>query len=117
DRQPVQRGEIQRFVEGPLIDGAVAEEAKRNSIFAPVLDCQGQPNSQRYMRGYDRVTAKHVVSLVKKMHRPPESTRAAGLFSKKLRHACIRARALSQGMPVITVSSDYVIIRPHGSNR
>jgi hypothetical protein len=69
------------------------------------------------MRSYDRVAAIHVVLLVKKMHRPTESARAAGLFSKKLRHACIRAGAPGQGVPVITVSSDYVIIRPNGSDR
>jgi hypothetical protein len=62
------------------------------------------------------VAAIHVVSLVKKMHRPTEAARAAGLFSKKLRHARIRASAPGQGVPVITVSSDYVIIQPHGSD-
>jgi hypothetical protein len=51
------------------------------------------------------------------MHRPTESARAAGLFSKKLRHAGIRARATGQRVGVIAIGGDYVIIRPHGSDR
>src|SRR4030095_8345939 len=61
--------------------------------------------------------ALHVVRLVKKMHRSAEPARAAGFFTKKLRHACIGARAPGQGMTVIAVRSDDVIIGTHRSNR
>src|SRR4029434_2573666 len=103
DRQLVQRGEIQRFVERPLIDRAVAEEAERHAILAPVLDRKSQPNPQWYVRGDDRVAAIHVVSLVEKMHRPTEASRAAGFFPEKLGHACIRGGTPSKSMTVITI--------------
>ena len=57
---------------------------------------KANPNRQRNVRGDNRVAAIHVVSLVEKMHRAAEPARTAGLFSKKLRHACIRARAPGQ---------------------
>src|SRR5262245_18933033 len=104
-------------MERPLIDRAVTEEAECDAILAAVLNRKRQPNPQRYVRGNDRVATIHMMRHIEKMHRPTEPSRAAGFFSEKLRHTCIGARAPGQGMPVITVSGNDVIIRAHGSDR
>jgi hypothetical protein len=88
------RGEIQRFVERPLIDRAVAEEAERDAIFAPVLDCKGQPNSQRYMRGTIAWPPYMLCRLSKKCIDPPSPREQPVSFPKS---SAMHAFALCPG--------------------
>jgi hypothetical protein len=65
-----------------LIDGAVAEEAKRHAVFVSIFASESETARQRNMRSYNGVPAIHVMFLVEKMHRTPEPARAAGIFAK-----------------------------------
>src|SRR5881227_3598554 len=46
-------GEVQRFVKGALIDGAVAEKAKGNAVFISIFAGESETAGQRHMRTHD----------------------------------------------------------------
>src|SRR4030095_9788116 len=116
DRQFIKSGQIQRFVEGALIDRSITEEAERHTIFAPVFNGKSHPDRQRNMSGDNSVTAVHVIFAVEEMHRTAQAARAACFFSKKFRHTCVRARAASKRVSMIAVSGDNVVIVTNGSD-
>src|SRR5438477_255291 len=47
------------------------------------------------------------------MHRTAQSPGAAGVFTEKFRHAGISARSASQGVGMIAIGSDDVIVEPN----
>jgi len=104
DRQFVERDQIQRFVEGTLIDRAVAEEAKCDAIFLAIFRSERPFRGKRNVRAHNRVPAVHVIFLVEKMHRAAEPLGTAGCFAKKFGHARIRARAAGKRVAVIAIS-------------
>src|SRR4030095_3748631 len=110
DRQVIKSGQIQRFVEGALIDRSITEKAERDPIFAAVLDGESQSHRQRNVRCDNSVTSVHVMLLVEKMHRAAQAARAACFFPKKLRHTGVGACAASKRVSVIAVSGDDVVI-------
>ena len=110
-------GEIERLVEAPLVDRAVAKKAERDPVFLAILRGEGDARPQGHVRADDRVTAIHVVGLVEVMHRPAEPARTAGRFAKKLCHAGVRARSASECVGVIAIRRNDVIIRPGGRDR
>src|SRR5207253_6420675 len=57
-RQLPQAGEVQGFVEGALIDGAVAEERDADAASAPVPAGERRPASQRNLAADDAVTSQ-----------------------------------------------------------
>ena len=75
---------------------------------------ESHPRGERNVRADDRVAAIHVMFLVEVMHRPAEAARTAGRFSEKLRHAGVRARAPGEGVRVIAIGGDEVIVGPRG---
>src|SRR5437868_4938163 len=54
--------------------------------------------------------------LVKKMHRTAEAARTTGVLAKKLGHAGIGAGAAGEGVGVIAISGDDVIIEAGGGD-
>ena len=114
DRQFIESRQIQRFVEGSLIDRSITEKAERDAIFAPVLDGESQSHRQRNVSCDNGVTSVHVMLLVEKMHRATQAARTACFFSKKLRHTGVRACAASKRVSVIAVSGDDVVIVANG---
>src|SRR5258708_13307863 len=82
DRQSIESREIQRFVEGALIDRSITKEAERDTIFAPVIDGESQSHRQRNVSCDNGVTSVHVMLLVEKMHPTTQAARTAFFFSK-----------------------------------
>ena len=113
DRQLVERGQIERFVEGSLVDRPIAEEAKRDPVFTAVLRGEGHPGRERNVRRDDGVPAVHVIFAIEKMHRSAQPARAAGGFAEKLRHAGLGRSSARERVRVIAVGGDQIIIRPH----
>src|SRR6266513_4747028 len=116
DRQFIKSREIQRFVEGALVNRSVAEEAKRDTVFATVFDGESQSHRERNVSCDNGVTSIHVMLLIEEMHRAPQAARAACFFSKKLRHTCVGARATSKRVSMIAVSGDDVVIVTNSSD-
>src|SRR5260370_9842129 len=104
-------------MEGALVNRAIAEKAKCDSIFVSILARERQASRERDVRADDGVTSVHVIFLVEKMHRTAEPLRTARRFSEKFRHARVRARATPESVTVIPISGDDVIIVAHGRDR
>src|SRR5207253_9976512 len=62
------------------------------------------------MRAHNGVSTVHVMFLVEKMHRTTQPARATGIFAEKFRHAGIGAGAAGQGVGMIAISGDDVIV-------
>src|SRR5438034_4390904 len=68
NRQPIQRCEVQSFVERALIDSSIPKEAERDVILATVFDGTGQSHRQWHVGADDGMSSIHVMSLIEKMH-------------------------------------------------
>ena len=104
-------------MECALINRAIAKKAKRNPILISIFRSERHSGCERNVRADDRMSAVHVILLVEKMHRAAESTRAAGLLAEKLSHTGVGACSASEGMPVVAVSGDDVIVGPGRRDR
>ena len=70
DRQLPDRSEVERFVEGPDIGGAVAEEAYRDVILALVLGAKRRPAGNRQMCSDDGIGTHHPMLRRGEVHGP-----------------------------------------------
>src|SRR5438105_299188 len=110
DRQFVEGGEIQCFVKSALIDRAISEKTKGEAVFVSVLAGESQPAGERDVRADNRMPAVHVMSLIEKMHRSAQTAGATSFLAEKFGHASIGRRPTSEGMGVVAICSDQVII-------
>ena len=96
------------------VDRPVAHVAKRNSVFAPVLAGKRQTRRQRQVLADDGVAAVHETLLVEIVHGAAQALRAARGLAEQLGHAGVRAGAAREGVAVVAVGGDEVIIGPRG---
>src|SRR5260370_188601 len=96
------------------MDRAMAEKAKCDPVCFKIWGGEGLPRGQWNMRADDRVAAVNLIFLVEKMHRTAEPLGTARCLSEKFSHARIRTRAAREGVPVIAIGSDDVIVISHG---
>ncbi len=116
DRQLEEPGEVERLVKAALVDRAIAKEAERDPVFLAIFGRESHPGGERDVCADDGVAAIHVVGLVKIMHRTTKAAGAAGHFAEELSHAGVGARATSEGVRVIPVGGDEVIVRTSGGD-
>src|ERR1700693_1514424 len=102
-------------MKGTLVDRSVAEKAKRYPVLVAIFRCERQSCCERHVSADDRVPAIHVIFLVEEVHRAAESLRAASRFPEKFRHARVRTGSARQGVAVITIGGDDVIVIAHRS--
>src|SRR5207253_3380407 len=106
--------EVQRFVKGALIDRAVAEKAKSNAIFISIFAGESEATGQRDVRSHNGVSTVHVMFLVEKMHRTTEPARTTSIFAEKFCHAGVGTGSADQGVGMIAIGGDDVIVETCG---
>ena len=106
------RGEVERLVEGALVDRAIAEVAEAAAFAAEVFEAVGEAEAERGLAGDDAVAAPEVLVRREEVHRAALAFRAAGLFAEHFRHALVHAHADGEGVAVVAVGGDEVVIRP-----
>src|SRR3954453_14831999 len=62
----------------------------------------------------NRVAAVHVIFAIEKMHGAAETLGASSFFSEQLRHTGVSARPFDQGMRVVAIRRDEIIIMTRG---
>src|SRR5207248_11035687 len=113
-RQLEESGEVQRFMKGALIDGAVAEKAKSNAIFTSIFASESEAAGQRHMGRHNGVSTVHVMFFIKEMHRTAQPAGTAGIFAEKFRHTGIGAGTAGQSVGMIAIGGDDVIVETRG---
>ena len=113
-RQLPHRGEIQRFVEGADIGGAVAEEADRNVLLALVLRAPGGAAGDRQMRADDRVGAHDAVVDRGQMHRAAFAAHQAVVALHQLAQHLFDRHAARQRMGMAAIGAERQIAGLHG---
>ena len=113
DRQLEQRGHVQRLVEAALVHRAVAEEAHGRAFQPLVFQPIGQPEPERRLSADDAVAAPIVLVRREEVHRAALAFRAARGFAIKLGHALVHAHADGEGVAVVAVGGDDVVIVAH----
>ena len=106
-------GKVERFMVGTLIDGAIPHEAESGPFFALIFEGVGESESEWGLTPDDAVSAPVVLVGSEVVHRAALAAGATGRFAKKFRHAFVHSHADSEGMPVIAVGGDDVIVFPH----
>ncbi len=113
DGKVPERGEVEAFVEATLVDSTVAHETHGCSGEAFVFEAVGETETERCLTSNDAVTAPVVFVRSEEVHGPPLPFRAAGGFPEQLGHAFIHVHADGEGVAVIAVSGDDMIVGPH----
>jgi hypothetical protein len=113
-RQLPHHGEIQRFVEGADIGGAVAEEADRNVLLSLVLRAPSRPAGDRQMRADNGVGAHHAVIHRRQMHRAALAAHQPIVALHQLAKHLFDRHAAGQRMRVATIGTKRQIAGLHG---
>ena len=107
-------GEVHGLVELALVDGAVAEEAEHYLIVAAVLDGEGDAGGDAQLTADDGVAAHEVELRAEQMHGPALALAAAGGLAHQFGHHFVAAHASGQGLAMVAVVGDDVIIVAQG---
>ena len=102
--------QIERFVKLPLVDRAVAEEAKSDGIFLAVLAGEGETCRDGHLPADDGVAAHEMLLSVEQVHGAALAAAAAGRFAAQLCHCDFRVHPLGYGVAVVAVVSDDIIV-------
>ena len=97
-----------------LIVGGVAKETNGDFIAAFELYAFGDTSSQRERAAYQGVTAHEPVGYVKNMHRTTAAFGATGFLAIELCHDNFRVCTALNGMDVIAITGDDVIVAGAG---
>lgn len=95
---------------GSLVNRAVAHEAQAAAFEALVFHGIGDASSEWRLAADDAVPAPVILVRREEVHRASFSARAAGGFALKLGHAFVHRHADCQGVPVIAISGDDVVV-------
>ena len=112
--QAVGGGEVERLVEGPLVDAPVPEEAHRHLAGAPVAGGEGRPGGDTQPAGHDPVGPQHPDREVGHMHRTSPAPAGAGCLAVQLRHDRTQLHALGDGVAVAAVGGGDVVVTFQG---
>ena len=105
------------FVHRALVDGAVAEVADADPILAPVLDGEGDAGGQRDVAADDGVAAEKPLLDVEEVHRAALAPGAARHLAQQFRHARPGRHAPGQGVAVIAIGRDQIVVFPEHADR
>ena len=101
---------------GALVHRTVAHETERAAfqtfVFQPISESQ----TEWRLAADDSVSAPVVLIGSEKVHRTALATRATSGFSEKFCHAFIHAHSHSEGMPMVAVGRDDMVIFTHQRN-
>jgi hypothetical protein len=99
-------------MESTLVHRAIAEEAQRRAFDAAIFQTVREAETQRRLAGHDAVTAPVVLVRREVVHRAALAARATGRLAEELGHALVHAHPDRQGVAVVAVGGDDVIVRP-----
>ena len=108
-----ERGEVERLVKNALVDRAVAEVGKTATFEALVFEGESDAETERRLAGHDAVPAPVIFVRREKVHRPALALRATGGLAEEFGHAFIHRHADHEGVSVVAVSGDGVVVRSH----
>jgi len=110
-RQPPQAGHVQRFVEGALVDGPVAEKADHGFRKMAHRDGIGEAESDRIGFADDGISAHEAPLAVEQVHGAAHAAAHAAGAAEQLRHDFASRRSAYQGVRVLAIGADDVIGR------
>ena len=113
----VQRGDVQGLVERPLVHSAIAEVAEAATFSAEILETISKAEAERGLACDDAVASPEVFVRCEEMHRTALALRATGLFPIHFGHALVHAHSDGEGMSMIAVGGDEVIVCATQGNR
>ena len=96
-----------------MIDRAIAEEAHGGTFEAFVFQPISQPEPERGLAADDAVAAPVVLVRREEVHGAALAFGAAGGFAVKLGHALVHAHADGEGVAVVAVGGDDVVVVAH----
>src|SRR5262249_18981450 len=97
-------------METALIYRTVAEERQCDTLLALILYGKPQPGGDQQLGPDDRLAADHVVRVAVHVHRAALALAAAGGLAKQLGHHGLRLDPPEDGMPVLAVAADDVVL-------
>ena len=104
-------------MDAPLVHGAVAEVADADPVFVAILDGEGDAGRQGDMAADDGMAAEEALLRVEEVHRAALPLGAAGHLAEQLGHGGLGVHAPRQGMAVVAIGGDHVVIFPEDPDR
>src|SRR5690348_16245192 len=87
-----------------------AKEADADLIAATILDGEANAGCNGDVSADDTVTTEEVGFGIEEVHRAAFAARAAGVAPEQLGHDCTRTDSSREGLAVIAISGDDVVI-------
>src|SRR4051812_38960951 len=94
-----------------LVDRRLAEKAERHLIRAFVLARESDARRERYLPADDAVPAEKIYIRIEHVHRAAFARGAATGTTIKLGHDLVRRHPLGDGVAVLAITGQHVIIR------
>ena len=105
------------LLEFTFVQRAVAHETQGYPIFAVILAGQGQPGGDGQLPADDGVATHEVLGGVEKVHGAAFPLADTGGLAKKFRHDAAGIQSPGQGMAVVPVVGDHVVLVRQGCDR
>ena len=109
-RQLPDAGHVEAFVEGAVVDGAVAEEGDGHLIGLEHLETISGPGGLKDARADDPAGAHHAGFGSEQVHAAAAPLRAAGRAAEQLGEQLAGRHALGQGVPVPAVGAEDDVV-------
>ncbi len=103
-------GEVKRFMEGTLVDSTVSHVAEGGTLDAFVFESESETRTQGCLAADDAVASPEVFIGGEVVHGASFAFGAAGGFAEELGHAFVHGHADHEGMSVVAVSGDKVVV-------
>ena len=110
DRHVPEGGEVERFVDGALVGGAVAHVAKAAALEPLVFEGVGESEAQWGLAADDAVAAPEMFRRGEEVHGAALALGAAGEFALQLGHELAHAHADGEGVAMVAVGGDDVVV-------
>src|SRR5205823_2222551 len=117
DGEFVDGGHVEGFMEGADVDGRLAEVADADLVAVLVADREPDPRGEWDVPPDDPVPAQEPPPGVEQMHRATLALGAAGRLAEQLGHHGGGRHAPRQGLTMLTVRRDHVVVVPQGRER
>jgi hypothetical protein len=117
DRQPPQRGEVERLVPGARVDRSLAQLAQHGALLLPPGDLQRHAGGHRQMPADDPPAAEEVQPDVEQVHRAAAPVRGALDAAEQLRHHRVGVHAQRQREAVVAVGGHQHVVGLPGADR
>ena len=100
-----------------LIDRPVTKVTETNLVATPVLVRKGNPCRQRNMAAHNRVATQKAPLCLEEVHRATLAARTACGLAQKFSHGRLWIHPTRQGMAVVAISGDQVVIVSQHADR